>query len=259
MKNTLIIIFLLFITEFGLANTVYGQVGEIPPWIDPNWVDPNLYPDTPDVPGEDIPEVGTDGDFSLNDLEFTAQEFILNIQKLGFIKATLKMIDESNIDLLASYHMIRDIQEGTFSLHEEFHETVLLRVKDEVKNHSKVIQTGLVLNDIRKEAQDARALIVDIDVFDAAEKAFWTESYSNILHDAANITVELAEIVLDGKLKMNDAERIELVYVLYDSSVALLNGLRKFNSQMRYTANLRYQHTDDYQQVSTLFTISGNE
>lgn len=187
--------------------------------------------------------------------DITAEEFVLHVQKLGFIKAVGTLIEESNIDLLASYKRINDAEFENFQIHKAFHEDLLIQVKDEVRNHSKVLQAIDNLGHIKNEARSASDHIQEIDVFSAGEIEFFTESYSNILKEAGNLTLEIAEIILDNNLAMNDAERVQMVYVLHDSSETLLLGLRKFNAQMRYTANLRLEGSEDYENVRKLFTL----
>ncbi len=204
--------------------------------------------------GEIVQEGVSGGGINLDDLGNTAAEFVLNIQNLGFVKASIKIIKESNIDLLATYQAMRQIKEGEFNLHKEFRENVLNIVKDEVKNHSKILQTIDMLAQIRREARAARGHINDLDVFSAAEKEFFTESYSNVLREALHIAAEIATITTDKELAMNDAERIRLVYILHDSTFELLSGLRNFNNQMRMAANLRLENIDDYGNVKNLFT-----
>lgn len=205
--------------------------------------------------GDVIEDGVSSGGFKLEELGTTAAEFVLNIQNLGFVKSTVQIIKESNIDLLATYHTMNQIKDGEFKLHEEFRENVLNIVKDEVRNHSKILQTLDMLAQVRREAKAARGHIDGLDVFSAAEKEFFTESYSNILQEALFIAAEIATITADKELAMNDAERIRLVYILHDSTFELLTGLRNFNNQMRMAANLRLENSDDYRNVKNLFTV----
>ena len=194
------------------------------------------------------------GGLNFEEIGQTATEFILNIQKLGFIKSTVKIIKASNIDLLAAYATMKEIKEGEFQLHKKFKDEVLGIVKDEVINHSKVLQTWVILKDIREEAKAARKQIGATDVFSVAEKEFFTESYSNILREAGGIALEVTSIIKDNDLAMNDGERIKLVYMMHDSAATLLTGLRQFNNKMRMAANLRLENSDDYGNVKNLMT-----
>jgi hypothetical protein len=212
---------------------------------------PSFSQDAIDAVGDGV----SPGGFKLEELGTTAAEFILNIQNLGFVKASVQIIKKSNIDLLATYQTMKKIKEGEFKLHEEFRENVLNIVKDEVRNHSKILQTFEMLAAIRKEAKAARGHIDALDVFTAAEKEFFTESYSNILQEALFIAAEVATITTDKELAMNDAERIRLVYILHDSTFEMLSDLRNFNNQMRMAANLRLENSDDYRNVKKLFTL----
>ena len=205
--------------------------------------------------GEIVREGVSGGGINFDDLGNTAAEFVLNIQNLGFIKASIKIIKQSNIDLLATYQTMRKIKDGEFNLHQEFRKNVLNIVKDEVKNHSKILQTIDMLAQIRREAKAARGHINSLDVFTAAEKEFFSESYSNILQEALHIAAEIATITINNELAMNDAERIRLVYILHDSTFELLSGLRNFNNQMRMAVNLRLENSDDYRNVKNLFAV----
>jgi hypothetical protein len=203
----------------------------------------------------DFIEDGAGGDFKLEELGQTAAEFVLHIQQLGFIKASVKFIENSNFDLVKAYSDINKLKNSNFELHKYFKDEVLHLVKDEVKNHSKLLQTLDILKDIQREAKAAKDQVEKLDVFTTAEKEFFTESYSNILKDAGNIALEIAGIVTNEELGMNDAERIRMVYILYDSSEALLGGLRQFNNQLRLAANLRLENSDDYRNVQNLFEL----
>lgn len=206
---------------------------------------------------QDAVETVKDG-LNFEELGQTATEFILNIQKLGFIKSTIKIVKASNIDLLAAYTTMKEIKEGEFKLHEKFKGEVLGIVKNEVINHSKVLQTWVILKDIREEAKAARDQISATDMFSAAEKEFFTKSYSNILREAGSITLEVTSIITDNELAMNDGERIKLVYMMHDSAATLLTGLRQFNNKMRMVANLRLENSDDYGNVKNLFITNVN-
>jgi hypothetical protein len=252
----------------GVSNALFAQ-GMPPEWnplcpcYNPNF-DPNYdvsnpeydeYANGNDPNGDgEVPEV-EEGLEKGEAEDITAEEFVLNVQKLGFIKAVGILIEESNLDLLASYKRINDAEFENFQVHKAFHEDLLIQVKDEVRNHSKLLQTLDNLGRIKNEARSASDHIQDVDVFSAGEIEFFTESYSNILGDAGNLAIEIAEIILDNNLAMNDAERIQMVYILHESSQTLLLGLRKFNNQMRYAANLRLEGNEDYQNVRNLFTL----
>jgi hypothetical protein len=247
----------LFILSVGIIGfcsiNVFAQTGEEPSWIgDPGW------DGEPSWNGDEV-SGGGDTDFSLDDLEFTSQEYMLNLQKLGFIKTTVQLIEESNINLYSLYQDAVTISQGNYSLQEEFQRNVLGIVKDEVKNHSKVIQTVENIAAIRMEAKQASNQVRDLNVFDATEREFFTESYSKIIKEADDISWEIGEIVIDNNFKMKDGERIDLVYTLYESSEVLLKDIRKFNAQMKYAANLRLEQDDDYNNVKLLFTLEAND
>lgn len=181
---------------------------------------------------------GGDG-IKLDELKQTAAEFVLNLQKVGVINVGIKIITEHNAELIQAYQTFNDIKDGSFSIREKVLEKLLLEVKDEISNHTKVFEMIELIGKIRKEIQESRAIINNTDLFSAVEKELFLDSYTECAKQAGTIVWQVGEVILESDVRMNDGERLELVYQFHTKAETLYLELMKFNRQMNQTALIR--------------------
>ena len=206
----------------------------------------------PDVPINPVPE---DGGIKTDELGQTALELVLNLQKFSVIAAGKNIILNNNVDLLASYRRLKDIADGNFKLHEHFIETVLVKVKDEVKNHSKALQLLEVLQAIRQEAGRSRDLIASAGVFSPQELLYYRDSYTQLYREAGHLITEFTMTITDGELKANDGERLIIILDVYQDAVGLYNSLRSFNDIMRVTVAQRGVNQQEQDHLTELLGL----
>ena len=189
--------------------------------------------------GQNKSSGGSGGNVDLDDLEESAAEFVLNLQKFSVIAAGRNLLEGNNIELAAAYEKLKDIKEGNFKLHRYFIDDVLVVVKDEVKEHTRAIELLKILKAIRDEAKDSKSLIAGTGVFSEIEQSFWNNSYENVTNQALHLAKEYAIVITQGNLKANDGERILMIMDIHRDAVGLYNALRRFNNQLRLTVSQR--------------------
>ncbi|MEQ9441005.1 MAG: hypothetical protein RIG62_18325 [Cyclobacteriaceae bacterium] len=175
----------------------------------------------------------------LDELKQSTAEFVLNLQKVGVINVGIDLITKHNAELILAYQTFNDIKDGSFSIRELILEDMLKVVKSEISNHTKVLETIDLIVKIRQEINRAKSIISDTDLFTAVEKELFLDSYTECARQASTIAWQVGEVIREGDMRLNDGERLELVYRFHMAAETLYLELRKFNQMMNHIALIR--------------------
>lgn len=195
--------------------------------------------------------VGFPGGLQAQDDEI--QQLLLNVQKLEQLKEILESMKEKYQILSQGYRQVSAISEGNFKMHEVFLNR-LLQVNPKVQSYYRVaeiiqLQINMVraINTSKNEIQWNELLHGDeLEQVLRVYSSFSVSSFKNL--------EELALLLSDGKLQMDDWERIQGIDRIYDSMRMLANGLGRYHVSLQGLTELRKMNSWD---AKTLKNVLG--
>ena len=176
------------------------------------------------------------------------EQLILNIDKLTQFKAILSDMKTGYQIYNQGYGAISGISKGNFDLHNVFL-TGLMAVSPTVRNYARVAdiitQQAKLVSEYKRNYQRFR----QSGSFSVDELGYISNVYSRLINQSLDNLDELTTILSAGKLRMSDAERLQVIDRLYTTSSDQLNFLRKFNRQ---GIVLSLQRAKDHNDINTL-------
>lgn len=181
------------------------------------------------------------------------QQLLLNVEKLTQLKQILADMKKGYQIISAGYNTIKDLSEGSFSLHKTFLDG-LMQVSPAVKNYKKV--SGIIKYQILlvKEYRNAFRRFKQDYNFTAQELAYIGRVYNNLLKQSLNNLDDLTIIITAGKLRMSDDERLKAIDDIFTDMQDKLQFLRYFNNN---TTILAVQRAKERNDVNTIRSIYG--
>lgn len=183
------------------------------------------------------------------------QQLLLNVQKLEHLKEILESMKEKYQVLSQGYQQVNALSEGNFRMHEVFLNR-LLQVNPKVKSYYRVSEI------IRLQIQLVQAISaskneIQLNGFlDGEELGQVLRVYSSFSASAFKNLEELTLLLSDGKLQMDDWERIQGIDRVYESMQTLANGLGKYHVSLQGLTSLRKSKLQD---SKTLKNVLGHD
>ena len=174
------------------------------------------------------------------------EQLTLDIQKLSELKTILKDMQEGYQVLDKGYINIRDIVKGNFNLHKTFLDG-LLSVSLPVSQYYKVSAILDMEKSIVDESGAASQRWAGTGFFTTDEWKYVQgvcETYSG---RAAASLDRLSMLISPGKLRMSDAERMNVIDGIYLDVKRQLAALRAFNDALSIQALQRARELDNIQ------------
>lgn len=182
------------------------------------------------------------------------QQLLLNVEKLRQLKSILSDMKQGYDILHRGYGTVRDISEGSFSLHHAFLES-LLEVSPTVRHYRRVAETIALQQRLVQEYRSAFRRFRDAGTFTTGELAYLASVYDQLLAESLRHLEELVLVLTAGELRMAEAERLEAIDRLYEATADKLGFLRHFNQQATRLALLRAREQNDLQSLQQLFPL----
>jgi hypothetical protein len=179
------------------------------------------------------------------------QQLLLDIEKLTQFKAILSDMEQGYAILTQGYGQVKNLAQGNFNLHSVFLNG-LLQVNPEVAHYARVADIIAVEATLLTEYKRANSRLRSGGVFNAAELAYCAQVYSQLTSEALDDLNQLADILLAGKLRMSDDERLSAIDRLYASGQDRLSFLRHFNTQ---ASLMQLQRLRELNETQTLKNI----
>jgi len=175
-----------------------------------------------------------------------AQQLLLNVEKLAQLKSILSDMEKGYEIVYKGYGTIRDISEGSFSLHETFLDQ-LLAVSPAVRCYKRIADIILLQRRLVSEYKSAYNRFRRSGTFSPAELDYLAAVYASLLKESLRHLDELTLVITAGELRMNDEERLEAIDRLFAEMEDKLVFLRHFNRQTSLLSlqRLREQHETD--------------
>ena len=182
--------------------------------------------------------------FRLNAQTQELQQLKLDLEKLAQFKLVLSQMKQGYQTLQNGYNSVRDVSKGNFELHKNYLDGLLL-VNPSVKQSPALKQIATDQAAIAKTFQTAFQQYQSSGLFSSGEltdlRSKYTESVQKV-NDALDV---LVQVTSSGKLRMNDAERLQIIEAIHADISGQL-GLVKtmINDHSRLMA-LRMQQRKD--------------
>ncbi|PVY40918.1 TerB family tellurite resistance protein [Pontibacter virosus] len=180
------------------------------------------------------------------------QQLLLNVEKLRQLQSILSDMKQGYDILHRGYGTVRDISEGSFSLHHTFLEG-LLAVSPTVRHYRRVAETITLQQRLVQEYRGAFRRFREAGTFTPGELAYLSAVYDRLLAESLRHLEELVLVLTAGELRMAEAERLEAIDRLYEATADKLAFLRHFNRQASRLALLRAREQSDWQTMQRLY------
>lgn len=183
------------------------------------------------------------------------QQLLLDIEKLTQFKAILSDMEQGYSILTQGYGTVKNLAQGNFNLHSVFLNG-LLQVNPEVAKYARIADIIADEASLLAEYKRAYQRFRSAGVFNPSELDYLSRVYSQLTAEALNDINQLADVLLAGKLRMSDDERLTTIDRLYSSGQNRLSFLRHFNTQ---TSLLQLQRQHELNETQTLQNLYGHE
>lgn len=140
--------------------------------------------------------------------------------------------------------LIGDLKRGEFNLHAGYFSS-LKSVNPKIRNYAKVADIILLQLKVISTGKNLLKAVKKSDIMNAEEMNYISRVFEKLLKDCALTTVELIDLVNNGKLEMTDDERITRIDDLYREMQLKSDFSKDFSSQTLAMVNLRLKSKND--------------
>jgi hypothetical protein len=173
-----------------------------------------------------------------------AEQLLLNVEKLAQLKKILSNMEKGYQVISSGYNRIKDFSKGNFDLHTMFLDG-LLAVNPSVRNYRKVAVIVSTQQSLLRECARASSEFARNRLFTVKEINYIKDVYQGVLDQSLKNLEEFVMIMTSGKLRMNDAERLEAIDRIHDNMQDKLSFLRSFNNNTRLLGARRKLQQND--------------
>lgn len=149
---------------------------------------------------------------------------------------------------------IGDIKTGEFKLHQAYFSSLSV-VSPGVKNSAKTIEIIEIESSISKNLLTSLARYRSSGVFSQVEISYMQSVSSQIVVVLENNLAALADILTDGKLAMDDGERIARIDRVYESMVETDGVSQRLTDGGDVLASERLEERGDYLKLEKLYGL----
>lgn len=181
-------------------------------------------------------------------------QLLLDVQKLAQLKQILSDMYTAYTVVHNGYEDIKNISQGTFSLHKAFLDG-LLAVSPVVRSYAKV---GDIISKealLVQEYQSANKYFRGTGQFSAGELDYFSSVYGSLVQGSLKNVNELVMVITAGELRMSDAERLSAIDRIDGNIGGQLDYLRRFDNQAALLAAERQQAVNDQATLRGLYGL----
>lgn len=179
-------------------------------------------------------------------------QLILDIEKLTQLKGILTDMKTGYDIINGGYNEVKQIASGNFNLHSTFLNGLLL-VSPAVANYGRIADIVLKQGYIVTEYQRYYGQFKNSGNFNSDEIAYLGNVYTTLLQQSLQNLSQLTDILMAGKLRMNDDERIKAIDHIYADTDDKLSFLRHFDQQAAIMAAQRQHELNNLSTVQKLY------
>ncbi|WP_448698247.1 TerB family tellurite resistance protein [Mucilaginibacter sp. AW1-3] len=178
-------------------------------------------------------------------------QLILDIEKLTQLKGILSDMKTGYDIVNGGYNQVKSIQSGNFSLHSTFLNG-LNAVSPSVANYGRVADIILLQANLVTEYSRYKKQFAQSGSFNASELSYMANVYTTLLQQSLQNLSRLTDVLMAGKLRMSDAERLKAIDRIHEDSSDQYQFLQHFDRQ---GVILSLQRTKDVNDVQTLKSL----
>jgi hypothetical protein len=182
------------------------------------------------------------------------QQLLLDIEKLTQMKSILSDMKTGYQIYEQGYGSISSLSKRNFNLHQTYLNG-LLAISPAVKNYARIADILTMQASLISEYKRKQALFRKSGSFSISELTYISDVYTRLVSQTLNDAGELADVLMAGKLRMSDAERIKAIDRIYMGSSERLQFLRSFNNQGVAISLQRVKEAGDTQTLNRLYGI----
>jgi hypothetical protein len=180
-------------------------------------------------------------------------QLILDIEKLTQLKGILSDMKTGYDIVNGGYNQVKSIQNGNFNLHATFLNG-LNAVSPAVANYGRVAGIILQQANLVSEYKRYQKEFGQSGNFNAGELGYMANVYVTLLQQSLQNLSRLADILMAGKLRMSDAERLKAIDKIYAESSDQYAFLQNFDRQGVMLSLQRSRELNDTQTLQKLYT-----
>ncbi|RYZ90270.1 MAG: TerB family tellurite resistance protein [Proteobacteria bacterium] len=180
------------------------------------------------------------------------EQLMLNVEKLSQLKNILADMKKGYTIVSTGYNSIKNIAQGSFSLHEVFLDGLLL-VSPEVKKYYKVAEIIGYQSDILTEHKSAYKKFSSAGIFSTGELDYLERVYGKLINESVQNLDRLLMVITSSKLRMSDDERLKSIDRIHEDILDKLTFLRSFNRQTSMLGIARAKENSEIKTTSRYF------
>ena len=180
------------------------------------------------------------------------QQLLLNVEKLSQLKNILSDMRKGYQVISTGYNAIKNISQGNFSIHETFLDGLMM-VSPEVRKYARVADIISSQKDIISEYKGAYQQFSSSGTMTSKELDYLSRLYSSLLTQSLDNIDQLMTVITANELRMNDAERLDVIDRIYTDTIDKLTFLRSFNKDTGLMLLKRKDALKDAQEIKALF------
>lgn len=181
-------------------------------------------------------------------------QLILDIEKLTQLKGILTDMKTGYDMVNGGYNQVKSIAQGNFSLHETFLNG-LNAVSPGVANYGRVADIVLLQANLVSEYKRYQQQFKQSGTFNSDELAYMTNVYTTLLQASLQNLSRLTDILMAGKLRMSDDERLKAIDHIYADTSDQSAFLKSFDRQGILLSFQRSKDLNDTQTLKHLYQL----
>lgn len=183
-----------------------------------------------------------------------AQQLLLNVEKLAQLRQILSDMKKGYQIVSTGYTTIRDISQGSFSLHQTYLDG-LLQVSPAVRKYKKVADIINYQVMLVKEYKQAYSRFRQDGNFNPQELDYLGRVYGNLFQQSLHNLDALTRVMTASQLRMSDDERLQAVDDIFLEMQDKLLFLRHFNNSIVLLALQRAREKNDAVTIRKIYGI----
>jgi hypothetical protein len=178
-------------------------------------------------------------------------QLILDIEKLTQLKGILTDMKEGYTIINGGYNEVKSIADGNFNLHATFLNGLLM-VSPAVAGYGRVadivLEQGYIVTEYTRYDKQFKQ-----GHFGSGELAYIANVYTTLLQQSLQNLSRLADILMAGKLRMSDDERLRAIDHIYADTDDQLQFLQHFDQQAAVLDMQRQRELNTISSIKKLY------
>ncbi|MES2329989.1 MAG: TerB family tellurite resistance protein [Bacteroidota bacterium] len=172
------------------------------------------------------------------------EQLKLDIEKLAQFKLILSQMKQGYQVLQNGYNSVRDAARGNFDLHKNYLDGLLV-VNVNVKQSPALQQIATDQAALVKTFQSSFQQYQSSGLFSAGELTSLRNQYNECNQKVSDDLDVVAQVVSAGKLRMNDAERLQIIETIHSDISGQLDAVKNAITDYAKVLALRMQQRKD--------------